>query len=36
MGSVRVSSCRCMYVSCVHRVTMLVLHDFQFVNDGQG
>ena len=33
MRSVSVSSCRCcMFVSCVHHVT--VLHDFQFVNAG--
>ena len=37
MGSVSVSSCRCcMFVSCVHPVAVLILHDLQFVSAGRG
>ena len=39
MGSMNVSSCKCMFVFCVHPVTVLnvaCLHDLQFVNAGRG
>ena len=39
MGSMSVSSCRCcMFVSCVHPVTVLkaAFCDLQFVNAGRG
>ena len=40
MGRMLVSSCRCMFVSCVHPMQgfreLCVLHDLQFVNAGRG
>ena len=36
MGSMNVSSCRCfMFVSCVHNVAILNVHDMQFDNAGR-
>ena len=35
LGSMNVSSCRCMFVSCVYP-QCCILHDLQFVNAGRG